>query len=128
MQNLESLKSKGQDTISNLLERGKQQPDEVKTWGVTAAAGVGGAVAVAAAAKGVLAIAATLAAPPVALTVGAVGGGVLGWNWIQKQQEQNRAAAESSEAEAATPDAVPETPVPFTATEGVAAEPAEGRA
>lgn len=112
MQTLETLKSRGQENFSNLLERGKEQPETVKTWGVTAAAGVGGAVAVAALAKGVVAIAATLASPPVALTVGAVGGGALGWTWIQKQLENN-----GVEDAAATEAAVPETPAPYSETD-----------
>lgn len=130
MQNLETLKNKGQESFSSLLERGKGQPEEVKQWGITAAAGIGGALAVAALSKGVLAIVATLASPPVALTVGAVGGGALGWNWIQKQ---NKAAADSSDAAvdttmaaavtdsapATTPTvAVPETPAPYVAEAG----------
>ncbi|MEZ4707683.1 MAG: hypothetical protein R3A44_10775 [Caldilineaceae bacterium] len=85
MQNLTALKNKGQESIANLIEQGKQQPDEVKVWGVTAAAGLGGAVALAAAAKGILAIVSTVANPAVALTMGAVGGGALGWSWMQKQ-------------------------------------------
>lgn len=87
MQNLETIKAKSQESMSNLIERGKQQPEEVKTWGITAAAGVAGALAVTAVAKGVLAVAATIANPPVALAVGAVGGGVLGWSFMQKQAE-----------------------------------------
>lgn len=88
MQNLESLKNKTQESISSLIERGKAQPEEVKTWGVTAAAGLGGAMAVVAVAKGVAAVVATLANPPVAFTVGALGGGALGWSWMQKQGQE----------------------------------------
>ncbi|MEZ4678307.1 MAG: hypothetical protein R2932_29240 [Caldilineaceae bacterium] len=54
MQKLETLKAKGQERLSNLREQSNQQPEEIKIWGITAAAGVGGALAVAAVAKGVL--------------------------------------------------------------------------
>lgn len=141
MQNLESLKAKGQESFSNLLERGKEQPDEVKQWGVTAAAGVGGALAVAAVSKGVLAILSTLASPPVALTVGAIGGGALGWNWIKQQTKDagdssaatadtaTDAAATTASAPATTPAAaVPETPTPYVAEEGDDAATEEGSA
>ena len=87
MENLTAFKNKGQESIASLIERGKQQPDEIKVWGVTAAAGLGGAVALAATAKGVLAIVSTIANPAVALTLGAVGGGALGWGWIKSQSE-----------------------------------------
>ncbi|MEZ4663372.1 MAG: hypothetical protein R2911_37995 [Caldilineaceae bacterium] len=46
-----------------------------------------GAVALAATAKGILAIVSTVANPAVALTLGAVGGGALGWSWIKSQSE-----------------------------------------
>ncbi len=97
MQTFETIKSKSQETINNLVEKGKEQPEEVKTWGVTAGGAVVGAVAVAAVAKGVVAILATLASPPVALTVGAVGGGIWGWNFMSSQK-----AGQSKEATAAT--------------------------
>ncbi len=84
MQNLNRLKYRSQDAISNLVARGKEQPKEVKTWGVTAAAGFAGALAITAVAKGTLAVVATLANPPVALTIGALGGGALGWSFMQK--------------------------------------------
>ncbi|MCB0063645.1 MAG: hypothetical protein KDE19_16090 [Caldilineaceae bacterium] len=138
MQNLESLRNRGQETVSNLIERGKQQPDEVKLWGITAAAGVGGALTVAAVAKGVLAIVAALATPPLALTIGAVGGGALGWTWMQKQSEgvgvaytgspAAEAVVDTAGEAVATTDAVPETPAPFTAADDTAGETAEGSA
>ena len=43
-------------------------------------------VALTAAASGILAVVATLAAPPIALTIGAVGGGLLGWNYMHSRQ------------------------------------------
>jgi len=110
MQTLESIKSKSQESINKLLEKGKEQPEEVKTWGVTAGGAVVGAIAVTAVAKGVIAVLATLAAPPVSLAVGAVGGGLLSWNYINgqgkaEQREEDAAAVESVEPafEAGTP-------------------------
>lgn len=86
MQTLETVKVRGQASLANLVEKAKEQPDDVKTWGVTAGGAIVGAVALTAVASGVLAVLATLAAPPVALTVGAIGGGVLGWNYMRNRQ------------------------------------------
>ena len=86
MQTFETIKSKSQETINNLVEKGKEQPKGVKTWGITAGGAVVGAVAVSAVAKGAVALLSTLALPPVALTLGAVGGGVLGWNFVNSQK------------------------------------------
>jgi len=85
MNQFEKMKSGTKETLDNLVAQGKEQPESVQKWGVTGAAAVGGAVVISAAAKGILGIVATLAKPPVALTVGALGGGLLGWNYIQKQ-------------------------------------------
>ena len=102
MQTLETIKSRSQETWNTLLEKGKEQPDDVKRWGVTAGGAIVGAVIVPAVAKGVVAILATLTAPPIALTVGAVGGGVLGWNWMQESTaaSANAPAAPASGAPA----------------------------
>lgn len=86
MQTLESLKSQGQATFEKLMGTVNEQPDEVKVWGVTAGSAVVGAVAVNAAARGIVAILATLASTPVALTVGAAAGGYLGWTYIRNWQ------------------------------------------
>lgn len=86
MKNLESIRAAGQENINRLVDLGKQQPDGVKTWGVTATAAVVGGVALAAGTQGLLAILATLAAPPVALTVGAIGGGILGWLYMERER------------------------------------------
>lgn len=86
MQTLETVKVRGQASLANLVEKAKEQPDNVKTWGATAGGAVVGAVALTAVASGVLAVLATLAAPPVALTVGAIGGGLLGWNYMRARQ------------------------------------------
>jgi hypothetical protein len=86
MKNITDLKTVGQDSLVRLVDLGKQQPEQVQTWGLTAAAAVAGALALAATAQGLLALLATLAAPPVALTIGAVGGGLAGWSFIQNQK------------------------------------------
>lgn len=85
MQSLTTLKAKSQESLSRLTETINQQPSEVQLWGAVAAAAIVGGVVVAAGAKGILAVVGTLAAPPVALTVGALGGGFLGWNFMQNQ-------------------------------------------
>jgi len=118
MQTLETLKSQGQASLSKLLVNAKEQPDDVKLWGVTAGSAVVGAVAVNAAARGVVAILAALTAPPVALAIGAVGGGYLGWHYIQGRQAAEQAgepiAGETLAGEpiAETIEVVAEVPAP----------------
>lgn len=92
MQMLETLKSKGQTSFTNLVSAANEQPDDVKLWGVTAGSAVVGAVAVNAAARGVVAILATLAAPPVVAVIGGFGGAYLGWRYMHGSQ-----AAEQSD-------------------------------
>ncbi|MCE7986004.1 MAG: hypothetical protein DYG89_32910 [Caldilinea sp. CFX5] len=87
MQSLTTIKDKSQQGWNRLVEAGKQQPEERKVWGVTIAAAVAGGVVLAAVSKGVLAVVSTLAAPPVALTVGALAGGAVGWSLMQNQPE-----------------------------------------
>ncbi|MBX3011552.1 MAG: hypothetical protein KF832_08585 [Caldilineaceae bacterium] len=108
MQNLETLKTKSQASLNRLVEFGKQQPAEVQMLGVVGAAAVAGGVAAAAVAKGVLGVVSLLASPSIALTVGAVGGGLIGWSLMQEQKPTPEAAP----AEAApTVVAVSEAPV-----------------
>lgn len=108
MQSLETIKSKSQENLNRLVELGKSQPPEVKTWGVTGAAAVGGALALTAVAHGVLAVLATLASPPVALAVGAVAGGALGWSLMQPSKTPTTpAATENNPAEAPPAATVP---------------------
>ncbi len=95
MQTLETMKSKSQERINRLIDLGKQQPEQVRTWGVTAGAALAGAVALTAVAKGVLAVVGTLATPPVALSIGALAGGVLGWSFMQKPQPDAPTVAEA---------------------------------
>lgn len=92
MQSLTTIKDKSQASWNRLIETGKQQPEERKLWGVTIAAAVAGGVALAAVSKGVLAIVGTLAATPVALTVGALAGGAIGWSLMQNQATEAAAA------------------------------------
>ncbi|MEZ4707678.1 MAG: helix-hairpin-helix domain-containing protein [Caldilineaceae bacterium] len=73
MQMLETLKSKGQTSFTNLVSAANEQPDDVKLWGVTAGSAVVGAVAVNAAARGVVAILAALGC--------ATGGSGHWWVW-----------------------------------------------
>ncbi|MGB0388977.1 MAG: hypothetical protein ACPGWR_29495 [Ardenticatenaceae bacterium] len=84
MQTLEDIKSKGQESLNNLVDLANQQPEPVRTWGVTAGGAVAGALALGAASKVVLAVASALATPPISLTIGAVAGGLLGWNLMQQ--------------------------------------------
>jgi len=111
MQSLGKVKEKGQQAVNSLLEEGKKRPDEVKTWGLTAGGAVVGALAVTAAAKGVITVLATLASPPIAMTLGAVGGGVLGWNFIHRQQEAEASAATKSEYDTEPVEVPVEVPV-----------------
>lgn len=87
MQSLTTFKDKSQAGWNRLIETVNQQPEERKVWGVTIAAAVAGGVALAAVSKGVLAIVGTLAATPVALTVGALAGGAVGWSLMQNQPD-----------------------------------------
>ena len=87
MQSLTTIKDKSQQIWSRLLEASKEQPEERKVWGITIAAAVVGGVTLAAVSKGVLAVVGTLAATPVALTVGALAGGAVGWSLMQNQAE-----------------------------------------
>ena len=98
MQSLTTLKEKSRESLTRLTDAVKQQPSEVQLWGTVAAAAVVGGVVVAAGAKGILAVVGTLASPPVALTVGALGGGFLGWSFMQNQT----AAAKAQPVEAVT--------------------------
>ncbi len=103
MQSLTTIKDKSQQIWNRLLEASKEQPEERKVWGITIAAAVVGGVTVAAASKGVVAVIGTLAATPVALTVGALAGGAVGWSLMQNQPEAALAPVVAPTAEAAMP-------------------------
>lgn len=97
MQNLKSLQKRSQESLNHLVDLGKQQPESVQQWGVTVVAALTGALAVTAVAKGVLGVVGALAYPPVALTAGALGGGLFGWSFMQKNtQPQESATAEGA--------------------------------
>ena len=95
MQTVETMKSKSQESINRLVHLAKQQPEQVRTWGVTVGAALTGALALTAVSKGILGVVATLANPPVALSVGALAGGVLGWSFMQKPQSDTQSMAEA---------------------------------
>lgn len=122
MQTLTNMKTKGQEGLNRLVETGKQQSPQTKLWGVTIASAVAGGVAVAALASGVLTVLSVLASPPVALTVGALGGGALGWSFMKGG---DTASQESSDAEAApsTPDVTPTEVVDVSVAPVSASEP-----
>jgi len=83
---VETIKQNGLTTLVTALEKVRAEPTEVKTWGVPAGSALIGAMAMAVSAQGVLTLATFLAMPPLALTVGALGGGLLGWRYMRNQQ------------------------------------------
>ena len=83
MNNLTTLKTKTQEGWQRLADTAQQQPPEVQKWGIIAASAVVGGLVVAVSAKSVLAIVSAIAAPPVAISAGAVAGGALGWSYMQ---------------------------------------------
>jgi len=119
MQTLETVKARSQASLNTLMEKSKAQPDEVKTWGVTAGGALVGALALTAAANGILAILAALATPPVALTVGAVGGGILGWNYMRGRQEAGHTDAPVDTATVVVPATEPTALAPEAPLEAV---------
>lgn len=127
MQAVETVKTRSQEGFANLVAKVQTQPDAVKTWSVTAGSALVGALTLAATANGVLAILAALAAPPVALAVGAVGGGLLGWRYMHNQQAPQPAATPADAtlvADPATKGAmVVETLVDPTAIDPTAIDP-----
>ena len=99
MKNLESLKTRTQESVAHLVDLGRQQPEAVQQWGVTAGAALVGALALTAVSKGILGVVATLANPPVALTAGALGGGLFGWSFMQRRPQTQADAAGAASAE-----------------------------
>ncbi|MEM7127073.1 MAG: hypothetical protein AAF702_12150 [Chloroflexota bacterium] len=109
MSALDNIKEKSKDTydavvtqskqtLDNITKAGTEEPAAAKKWGVTAVAGLGGALALGAVAKGVLGLAAILANPGVAITAGAVGGGILGYRYITQAVEGNTEAGTADAA------------------------------
>lgn len=80
MQNVQTLKNKGQERFAHLTENVPRVPSQAKTWGVTAGAAAAGAL-------GLAVVGGLLASTPVALTVGAVTGGWLGWKYVHGQPQ-----------------------------------------
>lgn len=112
MKNLEAIKTAGQENLTRLVDLGKQQPSAVKIWGVAAGAAVAGGLVVSAGAQGLVAIFATVASLPVALTVGAIGGGLLGWRYVERQRAASKdAPVEEAPINAPTPDKVAAEPI-----------------
>src|ERR1043165_3439043 len=87
MDNLKTIKARSQEGLTRLVEVSKQQPPEVQLWGTVAASALVAGVVIAAGAKGLLAIVGILAAPPIAITVGALGGGAIGWSYMQNRRQ-----------------------------------------
>lgn len=112
MEQVNKLKEQSQAGLKRLREAGESQPDDVKLWGVTAGTAIVGGVTVAAVAKGVVAVLATLANPPVALTVGAIAGGALGWSYMQPHVKKEAAEAVDAESTAESAPAAPASEAP----------------
>ena len=84
MQTVDTIKTKGQASVTALVEQSKLLPGTAIVWGATAGGAlVGGAVTVAAT-QGIVALFTLLAAPPIAWTVGALGGGWVGWHYMRR--------------------------------------------
>lgn len=86
MQAVETIKKSRLAYVANGLEKGQGEPAVIKTWGITAGGALVGAATVAASAPRLLALATFLATPPLALTVGALGGAVLGWRYMRERR------------------------------------------
>ena len=108
MQTITDLKDKGQQGLNQAVDAGKQHTSTAKLIGVTAGAAVAGSVAMVVVAPPAIALAATLLIPSVAMTVGAVTGGVLGWRWMRNRTGEKAEAGTGS----AEPVAVVDEPAP----------------
>lgn len=121
MQTMETAKVKTQETFEEWTAKIKEQPNDVKLWSGTAGSALVGAFAVTAVAKGMISVIGTLASPPVALTVGAIGGSVWGWNYMQSRSvatdlaKETNAADSLSEEESIINTATENTVVPAAA-------------
>ena len=92
MQTIKTWTAKGQESLTHLVDLGKQQAEQMPSWAVISSAAVVGGVAMAAVAKSALSVAGVLTFAPTSVTIGALGGGLLGWSYIQRQKAQNQAA------------------------------------
>ena len=82
MKRLQAIGTKCKKTVSNLLDYGRRNPDKIKIWSVTIAAGVAGGVGIVLLTKGMVAIAITLASPAITLLFGILGA-IFGWVYMQ---------------------------------------------
>ena len=87
MQSLKSIGRKSQESVVNLVERGREQPEQTTAWAVTAGGALVGALTLGVVAKGTAAVLTVLLSPPVAVAAGALGGGALGWNYMRSRQQ-----------------------------------------
>lgn len=92
MQIVETSKTGGQVNFAGFRQKEKAQSGDFKTWGMTAGSALVGAVMVATTTQGILSLLALLATPPVALTVGALSGGFMGWNYMRQRQMSDAGA------------------------------------
>ena len=116
MQQLNELKDKSQQGLTQVVDASKQQAGKAKTFAVTAGSAIVGSIALAAAAQPIIALTSTLAAPPVALAVGAVAGGALGWRFVRRKANGKESSAAAAELQAAAPaDAPADAPIPAAA-------------
>lgn len=84
MSAVETIKRSSLTNLVTALEKVRTEPTEVKTWGVTAGSALIGAAAMAVSTQGLLTVVTFLSTPAVALTVGALGGGLLGWRCMRE--------------------------------------------
>lgn len=83
---MKNLNSIGEQVVTQIKQLDTPQVGAIPSWGVTAAAALSGGIALNIAARGLLAVVATLTSPPVALSVGAIAGGFFGWRYTQRRQ------------------------------------------
>lgn len=114
MQQLNELKDKGQHGVAQALDAGKKQAGKAKTLGVTVGSAVVGGIALAAAAQPIIMLTSMLATPPVAMTVGAVAGGALGWRFVRGKANNKPSDLPAAQAPTA-PTAPTEAPAPTAA-------------
>ena len=94
-QEMNTPQEKEMGASSNSAQSNKNQATNLQTWGVTGVAAVAGGVVMAVAARGALVVLAALASTPVSLTIGAIGGGLLGWRYMQRARQSS--ATQSAE-------------------------------
>ena len=118
-QEMNTQQDKEKDASLNSAQSDKNQAADLQTWGVTGAAAIAGGVVMAVAARGTLVVLAALASTPVSLTIGVIGGGLLGWRYMQRARQSG--AAQSAE-NAANRAEFQEISIEATANRGVVGE------